>query len=284
MSESTASYPFPVMGADRLDYISSCSYTTSDWSIESGQVNLLHQVEGESLISRLIKEDKAGFGCVVVIPSTMYRFISLCKDTGALSAKHTFEIEKKNRAIQIVKFLPLIFYKGENKEFVGSHSMGLDEIWNEQKFTLQKGAIIARDSWREIAPGLSHLLNVREGINLRKGAIDVDIADDNGGYFHVLLSTDLYKGFQKAESQGKEPTKWHRDSILTHALSVGMAKLAKGDSGDADWDLLENFQALKRTLEEEYGKAWDVSDFDPNKAACVYLPHCFDVIVKNEEK
>lgn len=284
MNDSTASYPFPVMGAGRLDYVSGCSYATLDWSVESGHVKLTHQIEGDSLISQLIAEDNARFGCVVVIPSTMYRFISLCSEVGALTANHAFDIEKKNRSIHIVKFLPLIFYKGKEQEFIGdSSSMGIDDIWDKQKFTLQKGAIIARDSWREISPGLSHLLNVQEGKFLPKGMMDVDIADADGGYFQVFLSSDLYNGFQWAKTQEKSAL-MHRDSILTHALGSGLARLASKDSGGSDWDALENFQALKRNLKDNHDMSWDnPEEFDPHKAACAYLPHCLESIKKVDE-
>lgn len=282
MSESTASYPFPVMGPERIDYTSGCSYTTSNWSITSDHVELTHQVEGESLISHLIKTGKAGFGCVVVIPSTMYRFISTCKETGALPAKHRFEIEKKNRSIQIIRFLPVIFYMGESEKFIADSSMGVDEIWHGQEFVLQKGAVIARESWHHTEPGLSHLIKVKEGKHLKKGTMEVGVAPQDGGYFHVLLSSDLHKGFQKAKTQGKKYLS-HRNSILTHALSTGLAKMAqdeKGDDANIDWDSLENFQALKQTLEEKHDMPLD-TDFDPCKAACAYLPHCFDVVAEN---
>jgi len=273
MSDSTASYSFPVMGEGRLDYSSACSYKTSDWLINAGQVEMTHTIEGDSLVSRLIKEDKAGFGCVVTIPSTMYRLIVKCEETGALSAKHNFNIEERNRSVEIVKFLPIVFYKGKEQKFVGDSSMGLDEIWNGHQFTLHKGAIIARDSWHEILPMMSHLIRFFDGETILKGRMEVDVADEGGGYFRVRLSSDLYESFKRTS---KPVHRQHRNSIATHALSIGLAKLQNQESGDVDWDLLENFQALKRVLQEKY-KAWDEPDFDPNKAACAYRPHCLNI-------
>lgn len=281
MSESTASYHFPVMGNGRLDYTSNCSYKTLDWSIEDGQVEITHKAEGESLVSQLIENGDAGFGCVVVIPSTMYRFISICQKTKVLSAKHSFLIENRNRSIHSIRFLPLVFYNGETKQFTADNDMGIDDVWKGQNFILHKGAIIARDGWHQTEANLSRLIKAKKDENLPKGAMEVGIVEGEGGYFLARLSADLYKGFQRANTQGSKLLS-HRDSILTHALSMGLMEMKNANkSGDVSWDSLENFQALKHTLNEQHGIDLE-GDFDACLAACTYLPHCLGDISKIE--
>ncbi len=273
MRETTASYSFPVLGGDRMDYEDNCAYATHDWDVNSGVVQLRHRIDGDSLVASLVKSGKANFGVVVVMKATMYRKTFIADGDGALSVSQTIAIEKGNRSLESPKFLPMVIYRGGRQTFVADKSMGLDEFWHGRKFDLLKGAIVARDKEYEFQPGLSRLLRIRPDVAMPPGAIQVDIAAVESGYFIVKVSPDFYREMRRAHTVSKDKAQ-HRDSILAHALSAGFAEFAKRYSGNEELQTLENFQTIKRRLEAEDVATWEDGDkFDACRAAWVYLPH-----------
>ena len=282
---ATASYSFPVLGTGRMDYGGSCAYTTHDWDVNSGVVQLRHQIEGDHLVARLVKSGKANFGVVVVMKATMYRRTIIAERNGELSVPQTFTIEKGFRSLESPKLMPMVVYRGEDEDFIADKSMGLGELWIDRKFKFVKGAIIARDKEHEFQPGLSKLLRVKPDVSVPEGAIKVDIVGAESGYFIVKVSSELFRGMRRAPAVSKDK-KWHRDSILAHALSVGFAECAKRHvNGDEEIKSLENFQTIKRQLEAEGVPTWEnPDDFDPCEAAAVYQRHYLGLDENAEEE
>lgn len=273
MIEATASYPFPVLGPMRMDYRDDCVYETHDWKVESENVSLKHRIGGSGLVADLVKSGEAAFAVAVVMKATMYRKTFIAKTSGELSALQNVPIEKGNRSIELPMFFPMVIYRGKVRTLLASKSMGLDEFWLGREFSLHRGAIIARDQEYQFLPGRSHLLRLRRNDQLAEGEIRVSIADADSGYFLVEVHPALYGGISNAQTQGTGQID-HRNSILTHALSVGFAKLAAEikDGGDG-YKTLENFQAVKRALEESGIPTWEHENFDACMAACFQQPH-----------
>ena len=284
MSKTAQSYPFPVLGPDRMDYASGIAYKTSDWEVADGQAHLRHQIDGDSLVSRMVTNGRAQFGVAVVMKATMYRRTFVADSTGELSVAQSIPLEKSSRSIELPKLMPMVVYKGEGRSIAADKTMGLDELWLGQTFSLPKGAILARDRDHEFMPSIEHLIRPRLNNSLRPGEIQVEVAKTESGYFVVHAHPDLYAAILSAQTVSDDQCR-HRDSILTHALSVGFAKLAK-QFGDDDEDVktLENFQSVKRRLGELGVSTWeDESDsFDSCKAACTYYPHL--LVVKAAEE
>ena len=259
-----------------MDYDGECGYTTHDWDVNSGVVQLRHRIDGDSLVARLIQTRKANFGIAVVMKATMYRKTFIADSNGELSVAQTIQIEKGSRSLESPKFLPMVIYRGERKSFVGDKSMGLDELWYERKFDLVKGAIIARDQEREFQPGLSSLLRAKPDPTVPEGAIQVEVVEADGGYFIVKVHPNLFRAMRHAPTIGHDKAR-HRDSILAHALSAGFSILADKDRSDNDGlKTLENFQTIKRQLEADEIATWNDEDFDACRAAWAYLPHRLD--------
>lgn len=291
MIDSASSYPFPVLGPGRLDYGDGSAYETADWkkvTRDNGDVyvELQHLLVGENLVSQLVRAGEAVFGCMVVIKATMYRRTFFVESSHELSIKQSIPIEKGKRTIELPKFMPVVIYMGDRRTISAGEVVGGDEYWQEQGFVIHRGAIIARDKGHEFIPGLGHLLNVKRKDDLRDGEISVNVCSDSGGYFTVYVAPDLYRGMMSAQARGSEYVA-HRNSILTHALSVGFAELAEdysGESGESDLELPENFQAVKRLLEAKGMETWeDGEEFSPCEAACIIEPHLLDSIVSDDE-
>lgn len=280
MSDATSSYAFPVVGHGRLDY-PACSYQTTNWSRISENVCLRHEISGECLVSRLVLEQKACFGCIVVMRETMYRRTFMTPNDGNLSVEQTIEIDSDYRASAPPKFSPVVVYLGDSFEIVGDESMGLDKLWHDKKFTLHKGAVIARDHWYVSKPGIGKLLRLKKDDNMPSGAMTVIALTDESGYFSVRVAADLFNGIKRAKTQGQEMCR-HRDSILTHALSVGFSKL--GEMEKEEISACENFQIIKQILESKNELTWEDEGFNPCRAACVYKPHSINPDIDREDR
>ena len=263
-----------------MDYKKGTIYKTLDWQVNSGTVKFCHSLSEDSLVSQLIAEKKACFGCAVVMKATMYRktFIvdsngKIVDSNGKMLVEQSIEIEKTNRSIESPKFLPMVIYQGEKADIVPDDTMGLDHLWVENKFTLRKGSILAIDTGREYLLGIGHLLKVRPNEHMQ-GQMQVDVAESDGGYFIVEVAPDLHESLRRAQTEGEAKCR-HRDSVLTHALSVGFAKFAKAYADNSSgYKTLENFQTVKRQLEAKNIPTWGNGDeFDPCKAACAFKPH-----------
>lgn len=286
MIDSASSYSFPVLGPDRLDYGDDSAYKTSHWKKiphDNGDVyvELQHSLVGENLVSQLVRSGKAIFGCMVVIKATMYRRTYTAECNGELSVKQSILLEKGSRTVESPKFMPVVIYMGDKRIISVGEATGSDEYWKEQGFVMYKGAIIARDIGYEFIPEQGHLLKVKCEDDLRDGEISVKMSLDGGGYFIVSVAPELYKGITNAQARGVEYVA-HRNSILTHALSVGFTKLAKHYQ-EAPEEMPENFQTVKRRLETQQVKTWeDEDEFSPCQAACVIHPHSLNPIVSSE--
>ena len=284
IAETTASYSFPVLGGDRMDYRHEYIYETQDWDVNSGVVHLRHRIDGDNLVSRLIQSGEAHFGVAVVMKATMYRKTFVADSGGALSVEQNITIQKGNRSLESPKIFPMVIYQGEEKNFVADKAMGLDDLWCGRAFNLIKGAIIARDKEYEFQPGFSRLLRIKPDPEVPMGAIKVEIVAADSGYFVAKVSPDFFKDMRRARTISDDKAQ-HRKSILANALSAGFAAFAKQyNSDDPEFKTLENFQTIKRQLEAKDIPTWeDGDDFDACRAAWAYQPHDLHLDTVSEE-
>ena len=281
MSKTAQAYPFPVLGPDRLDYAPGRAYKTSDWRVGGGMAYLRHQIIGDNLVGNMVAEGRAQFGVAVVMKATMYRRTFIADNNGELSVAQSFPIEKSTRSIELPKLMPMVIYTGDDQNIVAKKDMGLDELWLGQEFPLPRGAILARERDHEFMPSLEHLLQVRPNPDLRPGEIRVGIGTSDGGYFFVQAHPDLYAAMRAAQT-ASESQRRHLNSILTQALHAGFEKLTQKKQ-DEEIKTLENFQSVKRRLEDMGIDPWDDEGFDPLKAACAYYPHLFEVKLAEDD-
>ena len=284
MSQTAQSYPFPVLGPDRMDYAPDAAYTTSEWRVADNRAHLRHQIIGDNYVSRMVAEGRAQFGVAVVMRATMYRRTFIADSNGELSAAQLIPIEKSSRSIELPKLMPMVIYTGDNQSVTADETMGLDKLWLGRQFSLPKGAILARGQDLEFEPSLEQLLRVKKNPHLEEGELRVEIATADSGYFVVDVHPRLFDSMRSAQAAGGGK-RHHLNSILTHALHAGFAQLAhRFNEKDEEIQTLENFQSVKRQLDELGVVAWDdQEDFDPCKAACAYYPHLLEVNLNKDD-
>jgi hypothetical protein len=276
MSHTTNSFPFPVLEKDRFDYIESCDYEVSQVEdIKSSEYIVMeHKIKGDCLVSQLLKSNEATFATTAVLKSAMYR--ETTTEMEEISKTHVKQKIPIQSTFETQSFFTSIIYTGKDREIVlNSKDMGLDEFWDGAVIWLYKGAIIARDGWRELENSASDLLTVKKDESVQYG-FDLSIDPNEGGRFISKMEPSLYDAMNNVSSKNLQ-----RRSIITHILCVGFMELGKyfqenGDEG------LTNFKAIKRELQTKGLKSWEDDDFNPNQIACYYLPHILKAGEDNE--
>lgn len=277
MTNSTNSYFYPVFEEDRFDYVEHDLYTveldTSNTYTNQSKDSLVlkYKVKDNNLIADFIKKGEARFVCTTVVKSTMYRE----------TITDIIEIDKSNplEVIQVIplqdtkevqQFSPMIIYTGEDKNIkLDSKKMGLDDFWDNKEITLLKGSIIAKDGWRETEYSASDLLSIKRDESVEH-SFNVMIQTSEGGRFVAYVNPELFDNMNKQKSNSQ---KAHFNSIVTHMLCVGFMKLRE-EYKEGTAEDLTNFKALERKLRVDGLSSWeDNEDFDPNRAACHFLPH-----------
>ena len=264
----TKSYSFPVLEEKRMDYSDSCSYKVESLPPAGrfdGKRKIIfkHDVEGECWVADLIREGRARFVCIVVLPSTAYRqtFFEIEQEKSvstrqAISLPDTYESPY---------FSPMVVYTGENKsiEKVKAKDLGLNDLWNDKEVTLEKGTILARAPWKILHTSGSDLLKMKRNANVKYG-FRPEIDANEGGRIVIQASASLYDGMKFNPGP-------HRDYIHAHMLGAGLAKLQ--DMDDSERNELTNFKGVKEQLENEGLATWESDSFEPHEAAYFLLPY-----------
>jgi len=267
MSQLTNSYPYPLMEEDRYDYLENMKYEVEQIAGSSDYITFEHKIEGDNLITQLLKRGEAKFITTVVLKSALYRetFDEVEKITN-------FYVKQKvplRTTFETQSFISSIVYIGKDKEILlDSNKMGLDEFWDKTKIQLLKGFILATAGWRELENSASDLLTVKRDDNIKYG-FDVEIDPKEGGRFIAKINPNLYDSLN-AMSDNDE----HRRSIIIHILCVGFMALKRYyDENGAEE--LTNFNGIKLELKSKNMPTWEEEGFNPNSVACMFLEHKF---------
>jgi len=273
MSQLANSYPYPVLEEDRYDYLENMRYKVEQIEGSSDYITFEHKLEGDNLISQLLKSGEAKFVTTVVLKSALYRetFDRVEKVT------HTYAKQKVplKTTFETQSFISVVIYIGEDREIVlDANKMGLDEFWDDTKVQLLKGSILATAGWRELENSASDLLTVKRDEEVKYG-FDVEIDPKEGGRFIAKMNPKLYDSLNAMPNNDE-----HRRSIIIHVLCVGFMALQKYYDENGS-DELTNFNGIKLELKSKNMPTWEEEGFNPNRVACMFLEHKF--LVKGED-
>ena len=209
MNQLTNSYPIPLLEVGRYDYLENMNYTVDQLEGTPEYILFEHKLEGNNLISKLLKSGEAEFTTTVVLKSALYR------ETFKNVEKITNTIVKQKVPLQTTletqNFLFSIIYTGDDKEVIlNAKEMGLDDFWDNTKVQLFKGSILATAGWRELENSASDLLTVKRDENIKYGFI-VEIDPKEGGRFIAKIKPNLYDAINSMPDNDE-----HRRSIIIH--------------------------------------------------------------------
>lgn len=276
MSQITSSYSFPILEEDKFDYNEEAIYEVNQ--VESdNKLNYIvfeHKLTGDNLISQLLKNNEAKFITTIVLKSSMYRE-TVTDILEQISPTHIKQKIQLKTTFETQSFSSAIVYIGDDKEItLNSSKMGLDDFWDNITVELKKGAILAKDGWRELENTASDLLTIKKDDSIKYG-FDVSVISEEGGRFIASVESSLYN---KIKQLAKNDS--HLRSIVIHMLCVGFMNLAKYYKDD-DNDLT-NFRGIKLELKNKNIKTWEDDEFDPNQVACYFLKHNIKLEDDNE--
>ena len=259
-------HPFPVLSSDCLGYQDSVSYSARIFRRgKGGNISVEHHLSDDNLIASLVKNGGAKFACAVSVPSTMFRAVFTNDDAG-IQTTQSFDCGEGNLSDE-AKFRPIVICTGGMQSATVCESYRLDEFYAGQTIQFPDGAIIADGGWKRFGGLGGSILVIRKADeNLESGKFWVEDSTENGFQFIVKVAADIYDALQKPGEN-----KNHCISVLTHALSSGLALVAKRYRDN--WREFQNLQMVHRDLEEKNEKTWEDEDFSPERAATTIYPH-----------
>jgi hypothetical protein len=281
-------FPFPVLrmtaasGEVQPPYQGGAQFL-SEVSRKSGDdANIVHNLQGENLVSSLLRQGRAKFACVVCVPSTMYRTLAIFdgKFGGGEKGGQPF-IEARQRvplADSLLSsppfFRSLVVAAEEISRTVGEGD-GLHKAYHGKNIVFPEGAILAAADWMELG-GAGSLLVLRQDENLAEKTIRVDEDTQQGYRFIVRVPVELFRQLKICPQSRRA----HRDSIFTHALSRGLEILVRhygpdSSSGEesGNWEEYANLRWLQSELKSKDYADWTEEGFCPEEAATLLRGH-----------
>ena len=262
-SDVVRSFQFPVLEEGNLSFPQGKYAPTIDHNGCTAHID--HSVEKASLIEYFVNNGKAACCCIVSIPKTAYRELCQCE-----GFKQKIEWDS-DWAGEPPYLRPLIVcqetFTHDLKEEDGVH-----DLWIGKRIEFQKGAKIAIGPDLRPSAMRALLFIIAKDVSLNKGQIHIDPCVDNGFYFKVHVSENLYELLQSPN--GSDHHK-HRGSIMTHAVSSCFVILAKdySEDGEGGWRDFSNLRALEGEMKSRGLPAWYEDDFKPEKVATAWHPH-----------
>ncbi len=262
---ATSSYSFPVLEEDRFDYIDSIQYKVNQVGTGDDYLIFEHKILGNSLIAMLLRNGEAKFVTTVALKSALYRE-TVDKIEEQISSTHIKQKIPLKQTFETQNFFATVVYTGEDREIIlDAQKMGLDEFWDGTTITLHKGAILARDGWRNLENTASDLLTVKKD-EAEKYGFNVTLNPQEGGRFIATVQPNLYDELSKFPNDNP-----HRNSIIIHMLCLGFMELQKNYKEDDSE--LTNFLGIKLELESKGIPTWQNESFSPNDVACHFVQH-----------
>ncbi len=268
---------YPVMADGNIDYSDGNGYSVE---IRQGQYNdgnrcVRHTLIGRNLVRYLIDEQQAKFACVVSAPWCSYRAVESIGNIISFTSEEIifeqFLSSQSDHYGNPAMFQPIVISTQELKEFHLTEEHGVHQIWIDEIVDFPKGAKIAIGPFYRSASLVVSILQVRIDSSLPYGCFEVREDTEQGFYFRVNCSEDLFKSLK---NPGKSIS--HRDSIYCFALSQGLGILKESYADEDKWSKYENLRFLYQHLSDIGADTWDQEGFSPNRSVAIWIPHKID--------
>ena len=207
---------------------------------------------GENLVTQMLKKGQAAFSCTITAPSCAYRRVFVSDKTpeetrDGVVVQQRLEFVTDDFGHPIM-FQPAVMVRAAIDPFEAREFHGLNGIWLGEQIQMPKAAIIATGPFWKAENEIESILKIKvapEG-KLPSGCYQVEAVPEQGFYFEVLVSPDLFEGL-------KQPGKsfQHRESIYAAALAQGLVRLHQAYEKREDWIDQSNLRLLYSMLKAE---------------------------------
>ena len=271
-------FSFPMLSPVSLDYKLGVEYS-ADIAVIRGASKIIvtHKLAGDSIVAEFIKNQKAFFGCMVSLPSTMYREVFVYKETTELTAIQEIDYQDSgySQNVQLPLFLPVIIKEGD--DILGSaEGSGLGDLWQAEKVKFPTGGIIGSTDWMRIGGVAGGIVVIKADKSINPGTIKVQFEDEAGFRFQALVSPSFFDYLRSPEDSNPRDPQRERvrvKDVYIHILSRGLEKLSFRKL--EEWEEHSNLKLLADMLKQHGQPHWDEPEFDAEKAATTIKPYEF---------
>ena len=265
LSNAIRAHSYPVLEAGNLSYPDGRYTVDFSPGSDRSSFTLKHQIEGASLIVRLLKEKRAKYVCTVSSPISAYRWTHVSDE-----ATHEIRWDMEDLG-EPPLFTPMILCTASCKLTLNQGQDGVHSLWHGARISLQQGSRLALGHVIQLRSSIFNLLSFSKRDDFGEGTFFVDV-ETEPFQFRVNLSPDLHKFLQFT---GTDPT---RNNIITHIVTACFALLQRDFSTDNEeeggWQTHRNLLALAEFLENRDLPHWsDSENFHPEKVATALYPH-----------
>ena len=269
MTNVIHSLPYPSIEAGNISFPEG-RYGVDVRSLPNGtSIQITHHLENAPFIENLIKRERAQYGCLLSVPITGHRKLSLC-------SKPIHSIEWDIGIIGEPPIIRPIIVALDSFEHEFSIADGVAEILIGKKINIPKGARLARGPYLRSESSLQSLLDIRQNDELPDGCFTVSPIPDHGFRFEVQVASDVHeflslnKGSQLYQSIGA-----HMVSMCFVILQNDQG-YGEDDNGITreygKWEEHSNLRMLSGLLEEKGLLHWSDDDFKPDEVAMTLHP------------
>ncbi|MCY3820252.1 MAG: hypothetical protein OXH52_12950 [Gammaproteobacteria bacterium] len=221
-----------------------------------------HEVEGASLVARLLESGDARCACVVSSPRSGYRQLHMAE---SLEHEVRWDVADLGEA---PLFTPAILCVTRRDMKLRSVRDDVHRIWDKQSITLRKGFRLALGNVIQLQSSILHLLSLHLDDGLEDGRFHVEI-ESEPFRFKTHVGAALYRCLR---CSGGVP----RHNIMTHIVTACLARLQRDyrddDDGDTGWHSHRNLRAFADYLAANGQPHWTDDGFRPEQVATEIYP------------
>ena len=225
---------------------------------DGSSFELMHRLEGAALISDLLRQKKARYGCIVSSPRSFYRKMHLAEGSRQRIAWDDRELGEPPL------FTPVILCTGTEKVVLSAERHDVHPAWNDVSVAMYKGARLAVGHVFDLRSSVMQMIRMEVDESLSGNRFQVQAQAEPFG-FVVKASPSLHRYVRTARA---DPT---RSNIMTHVVTACFALLQKRFRDPEEWD--RNLERLAEHIGSWYPHRWDEEDFQPEAAAMELYPH-----------
>ena len=257
-ANTIGSHSHPVLEEGNLSFPRG-RYIVGFVSREDGpSFELVHRLEEAGLISRLLRQGKARYACVVSSPRSFYRRTHLSD-----LPRHTIAWNPQELG-EPPLFTPMILSTRPQQLVLNADGDDVHPAWNGVSLAISTGTRLALGHVFDLRSSVMQMIRMEADDSLEGHRFRVQ-AQSEPFAFVVKASPTLYRYVRTARG---EPS---RSNIMTHVVTACFALLQKRFARPEEWD--RNLERLAEHIAREYPHRWDEDEFQPETAAMALYPH-----------
>lgn len=262
--ESTIrSHAFPVLEPGNISFPDGRYIVSFPSEQNEASFEIIHEIEGAPLISRLLDESRAKCACAVSAPISSYREVSVGESSSQIVRWEPSDLGEPPL------FAPMVVSTESYEVELDRERDGVHDVWHGHKIEIPKGARLVRGNIFHLRSSLLQIIDYVRDEDQSPGTFRVESSQEEGFRFIVRMHPDLH-AYIKAH-----PRDDFTHNTNVHVVTTAFALLQKDYSDDNDeedggWRSHRNLILLSKLLESKGVPLWDNDEFYPERALDLY--------------